>query len=390
MIKALLEQNQALNNGLLTNERYRERSLTRTEISEFLVMPNFLNMLLEFDGYSTSQIAEDWLSTIEGVTKLQSKVLLSCINGPDTFRIETARSRMTGPANNWFTHRKFRNWDDFLSQFKHTFVGSKLNVVERMKNMLNQAQGESEMVADYFHHKARLCRELDLSSNERKQQIVAGLKSRDLWYYLLARHHTDEDSPCYDLKLFAQINDARSQYFKKSQRSNANEAINSKSSTTRSAMPTVSRDTSTKKFTKLPPRNDKYELFCLYCSTYGHESRYCPKPEKSKCTNCGNYGHEENTCFTNTPVELVVSFKLNIINEKYFFDALVNSQPSPSIFRYRKSIMRESDAVSMKLSIASMPNTVEIWGYGDGRLLPLGVVTIQLLVDCATVQIPVI
>lgn len=54
------------------------------------------------------------------------------------------------------------------------------------KCMLSRAQGESEAIADYFHHKARLCRELELPFNEVKKQIVAGFRSRELCHYLLA------------------------------------------------------------------------------------------------------------------------------------------------------------------------------------------------------------
>lgn len=175
-----------------------------------------------------------------------------------------------------------------------------------MKRMLSRAQGETETVADNFHHKARLCRELDLSFDEMKQQIVAGLRSRDLCYYLLARQHTDEDSLCNDLTSFAQINDARSQYFKKdtlvhkkAQRSNTNETSYVKSSTVNPLTFTTSKDTNIKKFVKLPARNDKDEPLCFNCSTYGHVSRYCLKPKKTKCTKCGKYGHEENNCVAN-------------------------------------------------------------------------------------------
>jgi len=129
-------------------------------------MPNFLNTLPEFDGRGNSQTAEDWLAAIEGVAMLY--------RWPDAFRIESARSRMTGPANNWFTGRKFTNWDEFVTQFKHTFVGSKLNIVERMKNMLKRVQSESETVADYFHHKARLCRELELPFDETSSKLSPG------------------------------------------------------------------------------------------------------------------------------------------------------------------------------------------------------------------------
>jgi len=348
-------------------------------------MPNFLNTLPEFDGRSNSQTAEDWLAAIEGVAKLH--------RWPDAFKIESARSRMIGPANNWFTGRKFTNWDEFVFQFKRTFVGSKLNIVERMKNMLKRVQSESETVADYFHHKARLCRELELPFNETKQQIVAGLRSRDLCYYLLARHHIDEDNLCYDLTSFTQISDARSQYFKKDkpQRPNTNEVSHVTSSTTKSQMPTASKDTNRKTFTKLPPRNDKDEPLCFNCSTYGHVSRYCTKPKKAKCEKCGKYGHEKNACFTNTQVVSLVSSTPNTINEKYFFDVLVNEKPVRAYVDTGSQLclMRKSDAITMGLSIESIPNTVEIRGYGDGRLVPIGVVTVKLRVDCATSQVPI-
>lgn len=119
LFKALLEQNQALINGLFNNTRHYERSATPSDSSEYLVMPNFLNTLPEFDGRGSSQTAEDWLAAIEGGVKLH--------RWPDAFRIETARSQMTGPANDWFTGTKIRTWDEFIRQFKHTFIGSKLN-----------------------------------------------------------------------------------------------------------------------------------------------------------------------------------------------------------------------------------------------------------------------
>jgi len=62
-------------------------------------MPNFLNTLPEFDGRNDNQTAEDWLVAIERVAKLH--------RWPDGIKIETARSRMTGPANHWFTGMTF-------------------------------------------------------------------------------------------------------------------------------------------------------------------------------------------------------------------------------------------------------------------------------------------
>jgi len=148
-MKALIDQNQVLINSLLTmNLRLQERDKTPPYGPEYAVMPNFLSTLPEFDGRSDKQSAEDWLAAIEGVSKLH--------RWPDAFKVETARSKMTGPASHWYVGRKFATWSDFVVQFQGTFVGSNLNVVERMKRMLARSQSNSETAADYFHHKYRL------------------------------------------------------------------------------------------------------------------------------------------------------------------------------------------------------------------------------------------
>lgn len=259
-------------------------------------------------------------------------------------------------------------------------------------------------MADYFHHKYRLCRELHLSFSEIKQQITAGLRSRDLCYYLLARHHVDENGLFSDLMSFVQINDTRSEYFKK------NDVITKKppyihksdgysSKTSNSHTNTTTEDTSNanaKKFIKLPLRNEKNEPLCFNCSKYGHVSRYCLKPKKPKCTKCGKFGHEVSTCTTNpvnkdSPLVSLTSLTPNKVNEKYFFDALVNKIPVKSYVDTGSQLclMRRSDAEDQGLKIESLRNDIEVRGYGDGKLLPLGIVTVQLQVDQATSQVPI-
>lgn len=396
-MKALIDQNQVLINSLLTmNLRLQERDKTPPYGPEYAVMPNFLSTLPEFDGRSDKQSAEDWLAAIEGVSKLH--------RWPDAFKVETARSKMTGPASHWYVGRKFATWSDFVVQFQGTFVGSNLNVVERMKRMLARSQSNSETAADYFHHKYRLCRELHLSFSETKQQIAAGLRSRDLCYYLLARHHVDENGLFSDLMSFVQINDTRSEYFKKNDviikkplYTHKSDEYNSKTRNLHTN--TTTEDTSNanaKKFVKLPPRNDKDEPLCFNCSKYGHVSRYCLKPKKPKCTKCGKFGHEVSTCDTNTvktdsSLVSLISLTPNKVNEKYFFDALVNKIPVKSYVDTGSQLclMRRSDAEDQGLKIESLRNDIEVRGYGDGKLLPLGIVTVQLQVDQATSQVPI-
>lgn len=295
----------------------------------------------------------------------------------------------------------FNTWEEFVDQFKRTFIDNKANTVERMKCMLSRVQSESETVADYFHHKARLCRELDMLFGETKQQIAAGLRSRDLCFYLLARHHDDEESLCNDLMSFVYVNDTRSQYFKKDninstnrkpQHLHKNELVNFKSIGVDPI--TVSESAvSNKKFIKLPPRNDKNEPLCYNCFTYGHVSKYCRKPKREKCTRCGKYGHAGESCTVNMsdkPVVSLVSLSPNMINEKYFFDAIVDKQQVKAYVDTGSQLclMRKSDADRVGLSIMSLPNPIEIRGYGEGKLVPLGVVMVQLQVDHATSKVP--
>lgn len=102
------------------NSRLQELDKTPSHGPEYSVIPIFLNTLPEFDGRNDKQSAEDWLAAIEEVSKLHS--------WPDVFKIETARSKMVGPASHWYVGRTFTLWYDFTRQFKSTFVGSNLNL----------------------------------------------------------------------------------------------------------------------------------------------------------------------------------------------------------------------------------------------------------------------
>lgn len=49
--------------------------------------------------------------------------------------------------------------------------------------------------------------------------------------------------------------------------------------------------------------------------------------------------------------------------------------------------MRKSDAEGMNLIIEPLTNKVEVRGYGDGKLIPLGTVKANLNVDCAMAEV---
>lgn len=59
-----------------------------------------------------------------------------------------------------------------------------------------------------------MCREVKLSSTETNHQIIEGLCSRDLCFYLLACDHSDEDSLLTDILLFITMNSTQHTHFK--------------------------------------------------------------------------------------------------------------------------------------------------------------------------------
>lgn len=93
--EVLSERNYTLINGLFTlNARTQELAFTLSG-SGYLVTPNFLSTIPEFDDRNGNQAAEYRIGTIKDVLKLH--------RWSDTCKIETVRSKMVGPASHWFT-----------------------------------------------------------------------------------------------------------------------------------------------------------------------------------------------------------------------------------------------------------------------------------------------
>jgi len=76
---------------------------------------------------------------------------------------------------------------------------------------------------------------------------------------------------------------------------------------------------------------------------------------------------------------------------KNIFDALVDKKTVKFYVDTGSQLclMRRSDAENQGLKIESLQKEIEVRGYGDGKLLPVGIVTVQLQVDQATSQVPI-
>lgn len=150
------------------------------------VMPDLSKTIGEFNGRDGPIEARQWLDHVETSARLHQ--------WPEAFLYETASSHLRDAARSWFITKRseFRSWNDFRTAFKKTFV-PQLNKTDLWNQMRYRKQQAGESVADYFHDKVRRCKSLGLTFPEIKEQVAAGLNSRETTMHVLSTMQSDED-----------------------------------------------------------------------------------------------------------------------------------------------------------------------------------------------------
>jgi len=287
-----MEQNKVLLSRLV-NDSTPPRMQSCTPNNGYYVMPDFNHSLTDFSGRESNAEARAWLHSIESVAKLH--------NWPDNFKLETVRSKLIGPSHNWYVGRTFSNWTSFVDQFTNTFVGHEQCTVDRVKIMSSRVQLKGECVIEYFHHKARLCREILLPFQEAKMQIIEGLYYNDMCNYLVARTHMSEDDLLTDIKSYNNLRNARSSRFRSAETTDSFNKNNGFSFNRRTDV-IKNRDT----VQRLPPEmkssvpKDMSNVTCHRCGIKGHIAPACTvkvqRTEKRSCFRCNGHGHLARDC----------------------------------------------------------------------------------------------
>lgn len=156
IVMTVLEQNRLLMSQL--NQLIQQRStpsppsVQSVGSSGYYVMPDFHNTLPVFTGNESHTEASQWIQSINSTADLH--------NWPDSFKLEIFRTKLNGLSRNWYIGRSFVNWTHFEEQFISTFVNTQISVVDPMKLLIARYQRKGESTIEYFHDKARMCREL--------------------------------------------------------------------------------------------------------------------------------------------------------------------------------------------------------------------------------------
>ncbi|KAG0414376.1 hypothetical protein HPB47_008461 [Ixodes persulcatus] len=164
-------------------------------VATFQVMPDLSKNISNFDGSEDAAAARDWIENLKRTATLHK--------WPTPFLLETAKSHLTGAAKDWLRsrHAEIASWEDLEYQFRRTFV-SQFRAAERWSRMQDRVQQRNESTIAYFHSKIHT-----------REQVLTGLRSRQLCTMLMGRTHEDGDDLLHDIQEFERIDRERQERF---------------------------------------------------------------------------------------------------------------------------------------------------------------------------------
>jgi transposase InsO family protein len=344
-------------------------SMNRENAASYQVMPDLTKSIQNFDGEDN---ARDWLLELEGMKTLH--------NWPDDFVLEVARGHLVGGAKEWFLMKinVFTTFASFKEAFERTFI-RQTTTSEKWKRMQQCVQGRDSL-AQYFHLKARLCRDLRLNFADTKEQILEGLRDRNLCTAMMMGTHLDCDDLFVKMSEYCLMDQHRSERY-------VNAVKDMRPAQPRSG-------TSAPAASKLPDRVDGKPL-CFNCKTYGHVAKYCRKPNTSHrettvrpteitCYTCKTPGHTSNHC----PIKREATNAVNNGASDHLKIAQIRSQYCTAMIDTGSSVTIISESTAARCGLQTRPTKTAIYAYGKSDVqYSTGEVIIEINIDRASGEV---
>ncbi|KAK9695111.1 Integrase zinc binding domain [Popillia japonica] len=262
--------------------------------------------------------------------------------------------------------REISTWDDFVQKFTETFIIAE-DTTSKWKKMVDRVQKRDERLASYFHEKVKLCADLKLNVNESKKQVLVGLWSKQACDAMFARNHYTTDQLFHDLLDYEQMEKERTSrvmyknHPKPMTQENKEKGYENKRDNTVPTdknKETINQRRSSKPY--LPARNEENKPLCFACNKYGHVSKYCSENQRQ-------------VLVTNTVMSRSIVLRTRG-KLKYFQEATLNGNPIKSYVDLGSQcvMIREADANVLNVKIEPLDKPMQIRGFGEGALTPIG------------------
>jgi hypothetical protein len=366
----LMQQNaqmlQMITNRSESNSRRDSSEEMRVRHTQYQIMPDLTKSIGYYKGEAEIEDGTGWLDTIISMAELHL--------WPEEFRLETARSHLVGAAKNWYiAHRgDIKTWADFVTKFSKTF-GVSASLTDCWRAMEKRQQENGESVSAYFHEKYKLCKKLNLSFSETKEQIITGLANRNIVQGLFAKFHVDSDDLLHDIMDFERLcsagnRDRRDRERERGVQNRSENPGNPKHETKPSPSPS-SQLQSTKT--------------CFRCKEVGHFANSCPSRPQTTCFTCNQPGHKSPECPQGRqPLVIQHVYSTNDTNLKYYKDAVVNGEVVKSYLDLGSTVCVMRDDLVPKLNLmCDWSDKRKIVGYGGAVTTTLGTTNVHLEID---------
>lgn len=404
-------------------------SATRTTAAaasdtQFQVMADLSKSIGDFDGGDLNdQAAKFWITNVNAMAELH--------RWPDSFKLQTARMHMIGPAKDWILSRldQITTWTDFEAAFRKTFV-RETSYSQKFNAMQECVQTKGESVIAYYLKKIRLCQALNLDFSDVKEQVLLGVWSKELAQTMIVKSHLDVDDLFADIQSYERVSQGRIERIGRNRNENRQQGNHHRLGLHRRDQNNTSYHTiqhhpsqpqGQHQNTVPPNKPERYNFLnhrktysnntnfpnnfkCFRCAESGHLARDCPK-YKVCCSKCRVEGHTARHCTKdqlgtqqrvptaeNNPIRETLHLitkptptKASLLHEK---EIVINGNNKLMCLIDSGSslnIMRESTAKRMGLKWT--PDDTVVCGFGvNANTKVLGKTTARINIDKATID----
>ncbi|KAH6933018.1 hypothetical protein HPB50_011561 [Hyalomma asiaticum] len=316
-----------------------------------------------------------------------------------------ALARLDGPAKMWYDSLQSVNktWPEWKAELKRAFPTT-AGMQRLHREMEDRIYKRGEPIEAYYYDKLAKARRCNLSAEACIEYLITGLNDPDSIRAISTRTYDSPEELLQCLKRLEErvgtVGSRNSNHSKASEIQNLACHGNRANRAAETSLNSSRQQNSPSEPRRKTLSNERGGPRCFNCNNYGHVSLNCPSPQRrARCSICKRMGHEAQNCREKEGRPRLVQNVVNIdtraadaANEKYFLLAKVNGHDIKAYVDLGSQCVtiRREDADRVGILFTATDKRLTIGGYGSGRVTPCGEANINITVDQATADVPVL